>query len=111
MKNLLLVLVIFALVSCVGTQSATSYHYTPKLNQDVNIGEVTYVVEKYGYSIITIHNQNPDAFRPDTTIYVEKRVDEIQKPYLSSSYLMKQGNETYFVYNNKRYLIDPNPKR
>ena len=111
MKNLLLILGIFALVSCVGMQSATTYHYTPKTNQDRNIGEVTYVVEKNGYSIITVRNFNPDAFRPDTTLYVRGRVDEVQKPYLSSSYIMKQGSKTHFVYNNKRYLIDPNPFR
>ena len=111
MKNLLLVLIIFALVSCVGTQSATSYHYVPNTKRDRNMGEVTQVLEKYGYSIITIHTPDPNAFRQDTTIYVKGRVDEVKKPYKSSSYVMKRGNESHFVHNNKRYLIDPNPRR
>ena len=111
MKNLLLVLIIFALVSCVGTKSATSYHYKPNTKRDRNMGDVTYVVEKSGYSIITICNPDPKAFRPDTVIYVKGRVDEVKKPYQQSSYIMKRGNDSHFVYNNKRYLIDPNPKR
>jgi len=111
MKKLLLVLTIFALVSCVGMESATTYHYKPNIKRDRNIGEVTYVVETHGYSIITVRNQNPDAFRPDTTIYVKGRLDEIKKPYQQSSYIMTQGNKSHFVYDNKRYLIDPNPKR
>ena len=111
MKKLLLMFGIIALVSCVGMQSATTYHYVPKSNKDRNVGEVTYVVEKNGYSIITVRDLNPDAFRLDTTIYVKGRVDEVEKPYLSSSYIMKRGNDSHFVYNNKRYLIDPNPFR
>lgn len=111
MKKIVLVLAVFALVSCVGMQSATSYYHQPNSKRDKNIGEVTYVVEKHGYSIITIHNPDPNAFRQDTTIYVKGRVDEVKKPYLLSSYVMKRGNDSHFVYNNKRYLIDPNPNR
>ena len=111
MKKLFLILGIFALVSCVGMQSASTYHYTPNSKRDKNMGAVTYVVENHGYSIITVHNPDPNAFRPDTTIYVKGRLDDVEKPYLSSSYVMKRGNDSHFVYNNKRYLIDPNPFR
>ena len=98
MKKILLVLAIFALVSCVGMQSAPSYHYVPK-TQDTDIGMITYIVEKQGYSIITVERTN-------TLIYVNGRLDDVKKPYLSTSYIMQQGNKSHFVYEGKRYQID-----
>ena len=99
MKKLLLVLAIFALVSCVGMQSATSYHYVPKINKDMDIGKITYIVEKKGYSIITVE-------RPNTLIYVSGRLNGVRKPYLAPAFIMQQGNKNHFVYEGKRYAID-----
>lgn len=99
MKKILLILGIFALVSCVGMQSATSYYYTPKTTEDLNLGKITYIVEKQGYSIISVE-------KPNTLIYVCGRLDGVEKPYVSLAYIMKQGKVISFVYENKRYLVD-----
>lgn len=99
MKKLILIFTLFALVSCVGMQSATSYHYVPKLDKDECVGSITYIVEKSGFSIITVEKSN-------TIIYVCGRLNDIKKPYLSQAYILEQNDIKHFVYENKRYLID-----
>jgi len=99
MKKFLVVLGFLVMMSCVGTKSAVSYHYVPKINQDECVGKITQIVKTQGYSIISVE-------KPNTLIYVCGKLDATNKPYLSPAYIKVEKDRKHFVYEGKRYGID-----
>jgi len=100
MKKLLFIIGIIALVGCAGIEPATSYHFTPRSDKSVDIGKITYVIERNDYSIITVENLV-------TPIYIKGRLPDINIPSNSEAYLWKEStNRCHFVFDHRRYLID-----
>jgi hypothetical protein len=97
MKHLLFIFGIFALTSCATIEPATSYYFSPRNNVE-ELGELQMIIERQGYSIITVENCC-------TPIYVEGKLPKIEIP--SKCYLWKQSDDKYhFVVDNRRYEID-----
>jgi len=102
MKKLLFIIGILALVSCASIEPATSYYFTPRAGQTDDVGKITQVLERNGYSIIIVEN----LVQP---IYVNGRISDINTPSDTNAYVWKEKNRQHLVFNNKRYLIEENP--
>jgi hypothetical protein len=100
MKRILLLLGIVALVGCTTMKPATSYHFTPNPNQVEDLGRVVYLIEKEGYSIITVENLV-------CPIYIQGTLPEMEIPTDYHAYLWEKPEGRYhFVWMHKRYFID-----
>lgn len=103
MKKLFFIIGILALFSCASIQPATSYSHTLRKGQGDNVGKITYVIEKRGYSIITIENMV-------APLYIEGRLP-IKKPYKDVCVWIEYNRkgEIYrynFIYDGRRYKVD-----
>ena len=89
MKKTILLLGIIMLASCVSMETATYYHIVPQNKRDVeDVGKITYVMEKHGYSIITTEYMT-------LPVYVSGKLKEIKKPYDENAYIWteKRGSD------------------
>ena len=96
MKKLLFIFGIFALVSCAPT--AVSYYANPNC-ETKDLGKIVGVVDAMGYSILSVENFP----RP---IYIEGKMPKIEIPSEEHAQLMESSKQNYFVFKNKKYLID-----
>lgn len=102
MKTIIQLFSIALLASCVSMEPAAYYYQNPHTNQIDNVGEITYVIEKNGYSIIM-------AEAITQPLYIKGKLTEIEEPYENGSIWKERRGDEYayhFVYDGKRYLID-----
>jgi hypothetical protein len=96
-------MIIVLLGSCVTTKPAKFYHISNSKGADV--GKITQVVEKNGFSIISTELTN----KP---IYVVGKLKDVKRPYKSDARIWERSeDEYYFCYEGKRYEIVLNPEK
>jgi len=110
MKKVFLLIAVVFLASCSTMKPAVSYHHFPGHDQGENIGKITQVLEKQGYSII----MTDKSIYP---VYVwGKLPKDIGGPRALDAYIWREYNrkgevcKSHFIFNHKRYLITPDEK-